>query len=108
MILQSDNGWASPTDQSILPLFIGFLHQSSEALRVHDIPSIEVAHTYQKSIADKLTGAEEKVLRGQIQSMNVKLDKQKEVNDRILDELQALKSLLLNQLANPSYTFHRV
>ena len=72
----------------------------------HDIPSIEDSRAYRESIADKFTGAEEKAFRDQIQSMNVKLDKQKEANDRILDELQTLKSLLSNQLANPSHTFH--
>ena len=67
-------------------------------------PSIEDSHAYQKSITDKLTWAEEKAFQEQIQSMKVKLDKQKEANDRILDELQALKSLLLNRPVTPLMT----
>ena len=80
-----------------------FCHDSLDfCTRVHklwgfhgDIPSVEDSYAYWKSIANKLTGAEEKAFRDQIQFMNIKLDKQKETNDRILDELHIVKSLLI-------------
>ena len=83
-----------------------FCHDSLDfCTRVHklwgfhgDILSVEDSYAYWKSIANKLTGAEEKAFRDQIQSLNIKLDKQKETNDRILDELHIVKSLLSNLL----------